>query len=88
MAQVITMQYVQGKTLVRHSPVEQLSDRQLAVFEALGEGYGTRRIAETLRVSIKTVQAYCARIKEKLNLHSSTELLREAVRYKETKSSK
>ena len=39
-------------------------------------------IAETLGVSIKTVQAYCARIKEKLNLASATELVREAVRWR------
>jgi DNA-binding CsgD family transcriptional regulator len=36
-----------------------------------------------LHVSIKTVQAYCARMKEKLNLHSGSELMREAVRHSE-----
>jgi DNA-binding CsgD family transcriptional regulator len=36
-------------------------------------------------VSVKTVQAYCARIKEKLNLASATELVREAVRWHEGK---
>ena len=53
------------------------------MFELLGQGRTTRQIAETLRVSLKTVQAYCARIKEKLNLGSATELLREAVRWHE-----
>jgi DNA-binding NarL/FixJ family response regulator len=67
------------------SPVEQLSDRELEVFELLGQGRGTRQIAESLRVSLKTVQAYCARIKEKLQLGSATELLREAVRWHEKK---
>jgi DNA-binding NarL/FixJ family response regulator len=85
-AQAVTAQFVEGKTLATLSPVEQLSDRELAVFSLLGKGLGTRQIAETLRVSVKTVQAYCARIKEKLNLRSATELVREAILHHETKS--
>jgi DNA-binding NarL/FixJ family response regulator len=84
-AETITAQFVEGKRPGPCSPVDQLSDRELAVFDLLGEGCGSRQIAETLHVSIKTVQAYCARIKEKLNLHTGTELLREAVRHKENK---
>ena len=80
----IATQFVEGKTLAGGSPVEQLSARELEVFELLGQGRTTRQIAETLRVSLKTVQAYCARIKEKLNLGSATELLREAVRWHES----
>ena len=88
MEQLITTQFVEGKTLPALSPVEQLTDRELAVFDLLGQGLGTRRIAETLRISIKTVQAYCARIKEKLNLSSATELVREAIRHNETGDAK
>jgi DNA-binding NarL/FixJ family response regulator len=77
-------QFVSGKTLGTRSPVEQLSDRELEVFELLGQGRGTRQIAENLHVSVKTVQAYCARIKEKLNLNNATELLRDAVRWHES----
>ena len=77
-------QFVEGKTLATCSPVEQLSDRELEVFELLGQGRTTRQIAESLRVSLKTVQAYCARAKEKLKLGSATELLREAVRWHES----
>ena len=65
--------------------IERLSDRELEVFEKLGQGVGTRQIAEDFRVSIKTVQAYCARIKEKLNVGSATELLREAMRWHDAK---
>jgi DNA-binding NarL/FixJ family response regulator len=83
-ASLLAARFVEGKTLVDSTPAEQLSDRELEVFELLGQGRGTRQIAETLRVSVKTVQAYCARIKEKLNLASATELLREAVRWYET----
>ena len=82
-ATVMAAQFVGGKTLATSSPLEQLSDRELEVFELLGQGRSTRQIAETLHVSLKTVQAYCARAKEKLNLGSATELLREAVRWYE-----
>lgn len=85
-AAAMAEQFVAGKTLVTGSPVEQLSDRELEVFELLGNGRGTRQIAEALGVSIKTVQAHCARIKEKLNLASASELIREAVRWRETSS--
>ena len=82
-AAAMAAQFVAGKSLDATSPAQQLSDRELEVFEMLGQGRGTRQIAESLRVSVKTVQAYCARIKEKLNLASATELLREAVRWHE-----
>lgn len=85
MAAVMAAQFVEGKTLATQSLAEQLSDRELEVFELLGQGRGTRQIGETLKVSVKTVQAYCARIKEKLNLRSATELIREAVRWHERK---
>lgn len=80
-AAALATQLVEGRPLNRVSPVDQLSDRELEVFELLGKGHGTREIAEILRVSLKTIQAYCARIKEKLNLTNATELLREAFRW-------
>jgi DNA-binding NarL/FixJ family response regulator len=82
-ATALAAQFVEGRTLATQSPAESLSDRELEVFELLGQGRGTRQIAEILRVSVKTVQAYCARIKDKLGLASATELLREAVRWYE-----
>jgi len=84
LATSLAAQFVTGKRLAQQSPVEQLSDRELEVFPLLGQGRGTRQIAEVLKVSVKTVQAYCARIKDKLNLASATELLREAVRWHES----
>ena len=65
------------------SMVEQLSDRELEVFRALGQGTGTAQIATDLHLSLKTVQAYCARIKTKLGLSNVHELMREAVRFVE-----
>ena len=68
---------------VNLDPVETLSDRELDVFRRLGAGRSTREIADELSVSIKTVQVYCARIKEKFGLASASELVREAVRWNE-----
>lgn len=63
-----------------------LSDRELDVFRRLGSGQTTRRISDELIISIKTVQAYAARIKEKLQLANGAELVREAVRWVEQQS--
>ena len=86
--EALALRLVENKTQTTRTPVEQLSDRELEVFEMLGQGLGTRQIADALRVSIKTVQAYCARAKEKLNVRSATELLREAIRWNESKHSR
>src|SRR5262249_36293622 len=63
------------------SPFDVLTDRELEVFRLLGRGYETRKIATMLDISIKTVQTFCARMKEKLGLENASELLREAVRF-------
>ncbi|HTQ32130.1 MAG TPA: response regulator transcription factor [Opitutaceae bacterium] len=63
------------------SPADLLSDRELEVFRLLGGGLETRRVAGQLNLSIKTVQCYAARIKEKLGLNNASELMREAVRW-------
>ena len=61
--------------------LDRLSDRELEVFQLIGEGLGTRQIAERLQVSVKTVESYRAHIKEKLELNSSTEVMRQAVQW-------
>lgn len=63
--------------------VDTLSDRELEVFRRMGEGHATKRIAADLGVSIKTVQEYQARIKDKLGLADASELMRAAVRWTE-----
>lgn len=65
------------------SPVEQLSDRELEIFRLLGQGRTTSQIAEDLHLSLKTVQAYCARAKEKFGVNSLGELLRAAIRWED-----
>ncbi|HEX9046276.1 MAG TPA: response regulator transcription factor [Verrucomicrobiae bacterium] len=82
-ASQMTEKFVSGRPAASASPVELLSDRELEVFQLLGRGQGTRQIAEHLHVGFKTVQAYCARIKEKLQLANATELLRAAMQWHE-----
>jgi DNA-binding NarL/FixJ family response regulator len=65
------------------SAIDSLTDRELHVLQLLGHGLGTRAIAEQLHVSIKTVESYRARLKEKMNLRSGTELVRFAVSWVE-----
>ena len=60
-----------------------LSDRELEIFRFLGLGNPTRQIAETLGISIKTVQVHCGNIREKMGIQGATELLSAAVRWNE-----
>ena len=81
---VFAEKFVDGRLPAGGSLVEQLSDRELETFQLLGKGYETRQVAELMKVSMKTVQAHCAHIKEKLKLTNAAELLREAVRWQES----
>lgn len=63
------------------SPVESLSDRELEVFEMIGNGLTTHQAAARLHLSPKTVESYRESLKRKLDLRNSTELTRHAVRW-------
>jgi DNA-binding NarL/FixJ family response regulator len=76
-----------GRDNLIKSPLEVLSDRELEVFELTGRGHGTREIAERLHLSVKTVESYRARIKNKLNLSTAAELMQHAVHWVEGESS-
>jgi len=65
------------------SPVERLSDRELEIFRLLGQGRTTSQIASDLNLSVKTVQAYCARAKEKFGVSTLADLLRAAIRWED-----
>ncbi len=62
-------------------PIEQLTDRELEVFQFLSDGFTIREIASKMSVSIKTVDTYRENIKGKLGLKSSHELNRFAVQW-------
>jgi DNA-binding NarL/FixJ family response regulator len=63
------------------SPLAQLSDRELEVFQLIGRGRSTKQIAAALRVDVKTIETYRGRIKVKLNLANATELVSQAKRH-------
>ena len=58
---------------------ELLSDRELEVFQLIGNGYGTTAIADRLHLSVKTIDSYREHLKQKLNLASSSDLIRYAI---------
>ena len=64
--------------------VESLSDRELEVFHHIGSGLGTRKIAEQMCISIKTVETHRENIKKKLGIETASELSRYAVTWAET----
>ena len=72
-----------GKYKSDVAPVKRLSDRELQVFELMGQGMSTSDIAKQMHLSMKTVHAYVARAKEKFGVPSLKELLREAFRWED-----
>jgi DNA-binding NarL/FixJ family response regulator len=73
--------YIRGASPLPQSSVAELTDRELEVFRLIGEGHGTRQIAEELHLSVKTVESYQAHIKDKLSLRSARELVQHAIQW-------
>lgn len=65
------------------SPVLRLTDREFEVLECIGEGMRPREIARKLRLSVKTIETYQAKLKEKLNLKDNSKLFQYALRWVE-----
>jgi DNA-binding NarL/FixJ family response regulator len=61
------------------SPLQDLSDRELEVFQMVGDGLTTRQIAERLHLSVKTIETHKAHVKEKLHLETATQLTQHAI---------
>jgi DNA-binding NarL/FixJ family response regulator len=61
------------------SPIDVLTDRELEIFQLLGQGKGAKDIGKLLHISVKTVEAHREHIKQKLNFKTSNELLRYAI---------
>jgi DNA-binding NarL/FixJ family response regulator len=79
MANKMLHRFVGGSPALARSPVAELTDRELEVFRLIGDGHGTRQIAEELHISVKTVESYQAHIKEKLALKNGRELVQRAI---------
>ena len=59
--------------------IDKLSDRELEVFQFIGNGFSTRQIASRLNLSVKTIDSYREHLKLKLQLESGSDLLRFAI---------
>ena len=75
MATLVVSKFVKGESDQVPSPLEALSDRELEVFRMLGQGKGTREIAQEMNVALPTISSFKNRIKEKLNLKNSSEMI-------------
>lgn len=80
MGGTLLQRMVGGRNSEAVSPMERLTDRELEVFRMIGAGQTVKEIADKLCLSAKTVEAHREHIKEKLNLRTSAELLRFAIR--------
>ena len=58
-----------------------LSDRELETFRLIGEGYSVSTIAKRLHLSVKTIETYRSRIKEKLGLEDAARLLQYSIHW-------
>ncbi len=65
------------------SAIENLSDREMHIFQLLGSGLGTRQIAHCLNLSVKTIETHRENIKSKLGMNCSRDLLERATKYLE-----
>jgi DNA-binding NarL/FixJ family response regulator len=81
MASAVVAKFLQGAAEPPPSPLERLSDRELEVFRLLGQEKGTRQIAEAINVALPTVATFKNRIKEKLGLKNSTEMILYAIQW-------
>ena len=78
LAAKMLQQQIRGQTNINESPVKSLSDRELEVFQLIGQWKTTREIADELHLSVKTIEYYREQIKHKLNLKNSAELTQHA----------
>ena len=81
-ANTMLQQLVSKPVHARESLIATLSDRELEVFRLIGDGHGTREIAEQLHLSVKTVESYQAHIKDKLSLPSARALMQRAIEWR------
>ena len=68
------------------SVLANLTDRELEIFQLIGDGLGRQQIAERLHLDVNTIETYRSRIKEKLGLKDAQELLQYAIRFNRASS--
>lgn len=79
MTERMMMRVMNRKQDSEQPPIQSLSDRELEVFELIGEGLSSRVIADKLNLSVKTVETYREHVKIKLGLDNNMELIRRAM---------
>jgi DNA-binding CsgD family transcriptional regulator len=67
--------------------IDTLSDREMEVFQLIGNGYSTRQIAQKLGLSSKTIDSYREHLKQKLSLETGSDLVRHAIQWSRTEAS-
>ncbi|MCU0575762.1 MAG: response regulator transcription factor [Desulfobacterota bacterium] len=72
---------ISGDAKGASTPLDLLSNRELTVFRMIGQGLKTSQIADTLHLSVKTIESYRSHIKEKLRLHTGTDLMKYAIQW-------
>lgn len=73
---------IQGSDSDLGSPVDTLSDRELEVLQHFGAEKSTREVADTLHLSVKTIETHRAHIKEKLGFKTADEMVKFAIEWK------
>jgi DNA-binding NarL/FixJ family response regulator len=81
MTTLVVSKFVKGESDQVPSPLEALSDREMEVFRMLGQGKGTREIAQEMNVALPTISSFKNRIKEKLKFKNSTEMILYALQW-------
>jgi DNA-binding NarL/FixJ family response regulator len=73
--------FAAGGAYLSANPIDRLSNRELQILHMIGKGMSTRETAQSLNLSIKTVESHRQRIKRKLNLSTGTQLVQYAVNW-------
>lgn len=81
MSAQVLKRLLQGEDQLPRSPVDCLADRELETFRLIGHGLDTNQIAKRMHLSVKTVETYRARIREKLGLPNGPALMQRAVQW-------
>ncbi len=66
--------------------IDKLSDREMEVFQLIGNGFSTRQIATQLNLSVKTIESYREHLKLKLALETGSDLVRYAIQWMKSQS--
>jgi len=78
------VQQVSGSGPLTTSPLQRLSNRELEVFHLIARGFGTRQMADSLHLSMKTIETHREHIRNKLSLKTTFELVQYALAWNST----